>query len=434
MIAQHLESVIILGSTLSGLVAANDLARRGYRVTLVEHPAWALNRLPPAYLFGCHHHTWALLRSLPPGKTPFDDHPLPLEFRLPGGPIVSYSPASLPGSFHWIAGLVRFRGLSWQDRWQLLSYLERVWEQEASIPTTLEQRTADAWLASIDQSQTAREAIWSPLAQFLTSNPLTDLSAATFAHSVAQPFLSHSSATRLTLLDGSLHDRLMTPLSKTLTQAGVTVLPQQDLPLVQFERNAVGHVRLCDGRTLHATWYLAALPPRNLLALLPDRLLTRYAYFSHLGELQSRHEIAVEIGGPRQGRAPRLLLLSKTSFHRLSIAPTESDHSTYTFAATVDDSFASQTDQDLFRLATQDLHNVFPTIPSTSLHPTTVQRNEQAILSLKPGVAMSRPIQCSLIHNLLVAGGWTDTGWPDNIESAVVSARQCIEIITGSVR
>lgn len=433
MIAQRSESVLILGSTLPGLVIANDLARRGYRVTLIEHPGWTSDRLPPTYLLGCHRHTWALLRSLPPGEPPSEDHILPLEFRLPGGHIVSYRPTSLPGLLHWIAGLVRFRGLAWQDRWQLLSYLERVWEQEASVPTTLEQRTADAWLASIGQSQAARDTIWAPLMQFLTNNPLTELSAATFVQAVAQPFLSQSTAAQLTLLGGSIRDRLMAPLRAALIQTGVTILPQQDLPHVHFERNTIGHVRLIDSSTLHATWYLTALPRRNLLSLLPDRLLTHYAYFSHIGELQTRHEIAVEMSGPPQERAPRLLLLSGSSFDRLSIAPAESAKTTYRFSVTADDSFASQTDQHLFRLAAQDLCSIVPSILSTDLRPIAIQRNEQAILSLKPGTAMARPIQRSPIHNLLVAGGWTDTGWPDNIESAIVSARRCIEIITGSV-
>ena len=432
MTSRRTESVLILGSTLPGLVAADDLARAGYRVTLIEHPGWVSDRLSPTYLLGCHHHTWALLRSLSPGGSSSRDYTLPLEFRLPGGSIMSYRPASLPGSLHWITGLLRFQGLSWQDRWQVLSYLERVWEQEDSVPSTLEQRTADAWLASIGQSQAARDAVWAPLTRFLTGNCLTGLSAATFAQAVARPFLSQFNSSRLTLLGGSIRDRLMNPLREALTQAGVTVLPQQELPHVHFERNAVGHVRLCDGSTLQATWYLTALPHRHLLALIPDRLLTRYAYFSHLGELQTRHEIAIEIGGLRQGQAPRLLLLSGTSFDRLSMAPTDSEYSAYGFAATVDDSVAAHTDQDLFRLATQDLRSIFPSIPATDLQLLAVQRNKQAVLSLKPGTAMSRPIQRSPVHNLLVAGGWTDTGWPDNIESAVVSARRCVEIITGS--
>jgi hypothetical protein len=30
-----------------------------------------------------------------------------------------------------------------------------------------------------------------------------------------------------------------------------------------------------------------------------------------------------------------------------------------------------------------------------------------------------------------VAGAWTDTGWPANLESAVVSGERCADMITG---
>lgn len=428
----HTESVIILGRTLPGLIAAADLARQGYPVTLLEHPRWTSDWRFPAYLLGCHRRTWALLRSLSPQESAYRDHALPLEFRIPDGRIVSYRSTSLPGSLHWIAGLVRFRGLSWQDRWQLLSYLERVWEQEAAVPTSLEQRTAAAWLTAIGQSQAACDTVWDPLVRFLTGNRLATLSAATFAQAIAQPFLSESSAAQLTLLESSLDDRLMAPLAAALAHNGVTVLPQRDLPHLHFERNAITHVRLCDGATLQATWYLSALPHRHLLALLPDRLLTRYAYFSQIGELRNRHELTVEMRGPRQERAPRLLLLSGTSFERLSVTAAESESSTFRLTLTVDDTTAPQTDEDLCGLARKDLRSIMPAIPDTALSPIAVQRRDQAMLSLTPGTALSRPIQRSPMHNLLVAGGWTDTGWPDHIESAVVSAHRCAEIITGS--
>lgn len=432
MITPRTESAIILGSTLPGLVVAADLARQGYHVTLLEHPHWASHERSPFHLLGCHHLTWTLLRSLQPKESERHDHIIPLEFRLPDGRIVSYRSTSLPGSLHWIAGLVRFRGLSWQDRWQLLSYLERVWEQDASIPTSLEQRTAAAWLTAMGQSPAACETVWDPLVRFLTGNRLAALSAPTFAHAVAQPFLRDSRAAQLTLVEGSIHERLIAPLTATLAHLGVTVLPQQDLPHLHFDRDAIAHVRLCDGTTLQASWYLSALPHRQILALLPDRLLTRYAYFSQLGELRNRHELTVEMRGPKQERSPRLLLLSGTSFDRLGIAQAEAEQSAYKLTLSVDDSTPPQTDQDLFGLARKDLRTILPAIASSAMQPNGIERREQATLSLTPGTALLRPIQLSPIQNLLVAGGWTDTGWPDNIESAIVSAYRCVEIITGS--
>jgi uncharacterized protein with NAD-binding domain and iron-sulfur cluster len=43
---------------------------------------------------------------------------------------------------------------------------------------------------------------------------------------------------------------------------------------------------------------------------------------------------------------------------------------------------------------------------------------------------MHRPIQRSPIANLLLAGSWTDTGWPPNLESAIVSGNRCADAIT----
>jgi hypothetical protein len=61
-----------------------------------------------------------------------------------------------------------------------------------------------------------------------------------------------------------------------------------------------------------------------------------------------------------------------------------------------------------------------------SIHHRTVSN---AILSLRPGAKLHRPLQQSPIANLLLAGSWTDTGWPPNLESAIVSGNRCADAI-----
>jgi uncharacterized protein with NAD-binding domain and iron-sulfur cluster len=53
------------------------------------------------------------------------------------------------------------------------------------------------------------------------------------------------------------------------------------------------------------------------------------------------------------------------------------------------------------------------------------------VLALPPGTKVRRPIQRSPIPNLLLAGAWTDTGWPANLESAIASGERCAEIVIG---
>ena len=432
MTAARPESVVILGATLASLTAAYELARRGYPLTLIEHPAWTDDLPASEHILGCHTETHALLRSLPDLHAAALESSIPLEFSLTDGRIVSYRPTTLPGSLHWIAGLVRFRGLSWNDRWQLLSYLERIWEQEVSVPTTLDQRTADAWLASIGQSQAARDDIWSPLIRFLTGNSLTDLSAATCARILAPPFLTDARAARCTRLAPRVFTRLQETLRTAVTESGARILMQTDVPHIQFGQHRIDHLRLRDGHTLNATWFLSGLPHHALLKLLPDRLLTRYAYFSQLSELTDLPGVSVQLTASTPAAAARLVLLSGHAFQSIAVSAADSSTALYELSAVGDLPFAERTDADLSSLAREELHRLSPALTGTHLRPATVHRRSRAALSLKAGTAMLRPIQQSPVQNLLVAGSWTDTGWPGNSESSIVSARQCLKIITGA--
>ena len=426
------ESVVIIGTSLASLVAAYELARQGYRLTLIEHPSWADDLSASEHILGCHTETHALLRSFPDSTAIAVQQATPLEFSLPDGRIVSYRATALPGSLHWIAGLVRFRGLSWNDRWQLLSYLERIWEQEASAPTTLDQRTAEAWLASIGQSQSARDQIWSPLIRFLTGNALTDLSAASCARALTPPFLTDARASSCTRLSNSQFQQLHHQLKAALSTMGTQVQVQTDLPHIQFGQHRIDHVRLSDGHMIQATWYLSGIPHHALMKLLPDRLLTRYGYFSQLSDLTDLPGLSVHLTGSAPAAIPRLVLLPGQGFQ--SVAVSTADHSTalYELSVVGDGPFIERTEADLIDMAKQELQRLFPALQTIQLNPIALHRRPRAALSLTSGATILRPIQQSPVQNLLVAGPWTDTGWPTSSESAVVSARRCVTAITGS--
>ncbi len=59
-----------------------------------------------------------------------------------------------------------------------------------------------------------------------------------------------------------------------------------------------------------------------------------------------------------------------------------------------------------------------------------VVKQLQATFSPAPGTYVLRPKQKTPISNLMLAGEWTDTGWPSTMESAVrsgVLAAQAVE-------
>ncbi|MBH0195722.1 MAG: FAD-binding protein [Nitrospira sp.] len=436
MTTQSPPTVLILGAGLTGLTAAYFLGQQGYRVTLLDHPSWqdgyrtdSADAAP--MLFGCHRKTQDLLRALEQSETVRPDAMIPLEFRLPDGRIETYRSTHLPGALQWMTSLFGFHGLAWHDRWTLFSHLEQIWEQAASLPADLNNRLADEWLTSIGQSQEAREHIWSPLTQWLTGNALGRLSAAVFVRQLSTVFLGRTKDARLTCLHGSVGDRFIAPMRRAMAKHGATILPQTQIPDLRFGQNGISGIRLSDGSQLHAQWYIAALPHLKVPALLPERLLTRYAYFAQLGELQTLPEIAVQFSGRATMSHPRLLLLAGRPFHQLTITSHGPHTLRYRLSVISHPPLMELGDAELTALGRTELRTLLPDIDHDTLSFEGISRHDQAALSLNPGAALLRPIQQSPVKNLVIAGAWTDTGWPANIESAINSAARCAETVAG---
>jgi Flavin containing amine oxidoreductase len=429
------QTVLIVGAGLAGLATAYQLHQQGYQVTLLEYSDWLegfrTNASDPTSItLGCHHETTRVLQKLAQAQYPGSDQTIPLEFRLPTGQTVPYQSARLPGALQWMMSVFNFHGLSWQDRWRLFSHVEQIWEQAETLPADLENRTADEWLTATGQSTEARERIWAPLAQWLTGNALARLSAATFVYILSLVFLSEASDARLTYHSGTIDQRLLTPLKEVLLGDNVPFISLAQPPHIQFGQDGIQDIRLPNGTTLQAGWYISALSYQTLLRLLPERFLTRYAYFAHLTELQSLSEIAVQLTIQSTNQQPRLLLLDGKPFHHVTRSPVGACEVVVRLTGT-ETSLMELGEDQVINAAQAAMATVFPDHSMSDITSRQVFRNDHATLQLGPGVARLRPLQQSPIQNLLVAGGWTDTNWPPNVESALVSARRCADIVIG---
>jgi hypothetical protein len=380
-------------------------------------------------LFGRHQATWHLLRSIERTAPAQPDRTVPLEFRLPDGGIAAYQSTRLPGALQWMTSLFSFHGLAWHDRWTLFSHLEQIWEQAQSLPADLDNRLADEWLTSIGQSQEARQSIWNPLILWLTGNALECLSAAVLVQQLSTLFLGRTMDARLTLLHGSVADRFLTPLKEAVHRQHAQILVTPHAPDLRFGPDGVSGVRLHNGTVLHAHMYIAALSHRTLLALLPERLLTRYAYFAQISELETLPQTTVQFARRSTTASPRLLLFADRPFHSLTVALCGAGEIRYRLSAIGNPTLMELEDEQLTNLGCAELRLLAPEISQEEIHSVEIDRRSHAALSLKPGAALLRPIQQSPLGNLLIAGAWTDTGWPANLESAIVSAQRCADII-----
>ncbi len=77
--------------------------------------------------------------------------------------------------------------------------------------------------------------------------------------------------------------------------------------------------------------------------------------------------------------------------------------------------------QQVADLCIREMSALLPLAREASLVRSVVVRENSATFSPEPGCDRWRPKQKTPISNLMLAGDWTDTGWPATMEGAVRS-------------
>ncbi len=95
--------------------------------------------------------------------------------------------------------------------------------------------------------------------------------------------------------------------------------------------------------------------------------------------------------------------------------------------------YLRETTAELEALAWREVQTYFPSLRNAKLTRKAVTRNPEA--TWLPRVGAKRTKQSTALPNLGVAGSWTDTGWPDTMESAVRSGKLAAQhVLSGSVK
>ena len=428
------QSVIVLGAGPAGLTAAYRLAGHGYRVTLLNQSSVLGEHLrresdPPVSILGCHRSTWALLRALGIQPTQPGFAEASLEFLLPDGRTAHYPKTRFPTPIQQLITIGRFAGLSRGDRWKLLSWLEQVWEGSLQLAPDLEQRTAQNWLELLAHSPSSLQTIWNPLARWLTGNDIHQLSADAFVTALKPFFLSHAADSRIWVPRQPWNRTFVQPIAEALGNAKTTLVLGAQAVRFDYHEERVTGVRLKDGATLQADWYVAAVPAHQLTALLPERWLTRYAYFQHIVDLTTISCAIIQVRTAEAMTTPRHIMMGAGPFSWIACKPSHFDRGLVATLAMAHDESMTDSIQRVSAL----LRSLKLLQPDRQVTGFRQEDMAHAWLALPPGTRVRRPIQRSPIPNLLVGGAWTDTDWPANLESAIVSGERCAELIADRI-
>jgi squalene-associated FAD-dependent desaturase len=430
------DRVVIIGAGLAGLAAASALAPRGFRVTLLESRPRLGGRagsftdtLTGQLVDACQHVSMGCCTSFAHFcRTIGIDHLLAPQPRLwfitPDRRVSPFFADPLPAPFHLARTFFFAHYLSVFDKlaiaWGLLC---------------LARESADAdgpflpWLRHHGQSARAIERFWNVvLVSALNEEP--ERIGLRYARKVfVDAFLRDRKGFEVQVPTVPLGRLYGDELRAWLDRHGIDLRLGQGVRQLLVDDGQVSGLELRSGEQLTADWYICAVPFDRLLDLLPAPLQD-LSYFANLRHLETSPITSIHLWYDRPITSlPHAVLVGCVGQWLFARGETAPGEHYFQVVVSASRAFRGLRHDEVQRRIIAELAALFPAARSARLLRSRSVTEHAATFSAVSGVDRWRPAQTSPIHNLLVAGDWTATGWPATMEGAVRSGYLAVEAL-----
>ena len=475
-------SVVVIGGGLAGITAALDCAREGAEVTLLE----ARGRLGgAAYSFArgelvvdngqhvflrcCTAYRGLLARLGVTGSVTLQDR-FDVTVLRPGGR-ARLRRTALPGPLHMGQALAGYQHLSIAERLRVVPAALAMTRLDPASPELDGQRLGD-WLAAHGQGEHARRALWDLFTVSALNVAGDDANLALAATVVKTALLSGRDAADIGIPAvplGDLHGQAAASLLARLGArvrlsakvAAVEALPSGGFLVRLASRGAAGGNG--HGEVIRADGVVLAVPPEIAASLLPPAAAGPGPAGPAGPGPRDEGTGPGATGGFQGGRSPR-----PEQWLQIGTSPIVNVHVVYDrrvtrlpFAAAVDspvqwvfdrtgpsglregqylaislsaaDAYADVPAARLREQFLPALAELFPAAAQARVVDCFVTRERRATMHQVPGVGRLRPAAATAAAGLVVAGAWTDTGWPDTMEGAVRSGLNAVRELRRSL-
>jgi squalene-associated FAD-dependent desaturase len=434
--------VVVIGGGLAGISAALACAQAGAEVTLLE----ARGRLGgAAYSFSrgeltvdngqhvflrCCTAYRELLEQLGATELVALQPRLDVPVLAPGGRLGRLRRSELRAPLHLAGALLRYPYLAMRQRLALAWAMQRLRAVDVEDPANDAVSFGD-WLRRHRQSRRAVETIWELIVRPTVNLTVDDASLAQAAQVFQVGLLSDAAAGDIGWAVaplGEIHDRAA---RAALERAGVDVhlgSTAQTLSRVIIA-GGPGQGRLSfqidasDGFSGRADAVVVALPPAQAARLLPANIGLAPDFAERLGASPIinlhivydrrvlEHPFATGVDSPVQWIFDRTAGSGLRDGQYLAVSLSAADDELHATA------------EDLRGRYLPALADLLPAAREATVREFFVTREHSATFRAAPGARALRPPACTEVPGLVLAGAWTDTGWPATMEGAVRSGQ-----------
>jgi len=426
--------VVVVGGGLAGIAASLACVDAGARVTLIErrnqlggltrsfrHGDWELDNGQHVFLRCCDAYLGLLERLGARDEVTLQDR-LSIPVLRPGGPTGWLRRrAGWPAPLHLGPSLARYPHIGLADRLRLGRAALPLARLDLHDPA-LDTETFGAWLARHGQRPRSVEALWD-----LITLPTVNLRAAEASLAMAAKVFQTGLLTDAPAADigwsrvplGHLHGRRA---AQALGAARAAVLTDERVLHVDDDHGGAFRVQT-ERRVLHADAVVVAVPHDAVATVLPEGVVEHQDRLAGLGHSAvvnvhlfydrpvMRHDFAAAVDSPVEYVFDRSASAGVTSGQYLAVSLSGAD-------ALLGD----RPDAVIDRIAA-GVAELFPAARSARVLDRLVTRERTATFRAVPGSGALRAGTTTARRGLVLAGAWTDTGWPATMEGAVRSGR-----------
>jgi squalene-associated FAD-dependent desaturase len=442
--------VAVVGGGLAGLAAAVALSSAGCRVELFEARrslgGRAASFRDPAsgeMVDHCQHVSMGCCTNLADfcRRTQisqfFRRDPVLIFIGPDGRPCRFRAAPLLPAPLHLAPAFLRLRYLSLRDR---LAIGRAVWKLMRMRSSTNDvahhhETTVGEWLKRQGQSPAAIEQFWSVILVSALGEQLDRASLAAARKVIVDGFL----ATR----DSYVLEIPQAPLGTLYGQRLIDWFAAHQVALRLGESvrrlDDTGTITLScdDGAAIETDYAVLAVPWNRVADILSPKLAARCPWVRDISHVESAPITGVHLWFDRPITAlPHAVLVGRLSqwvFNRGQRKGTDqgSGHY-YQVVISASRALAGRDRQQIVAEVCAELSAIWPEAASAELIQARVVTEHAAVFSARPGFEKLRPAQQTELKRLVVAGDWTNTGWPATMEGAVRSGYLAAEAIMRS--
>jgi squalene-associated FAD-dependent desaturase len=434
-------TICVVGGGVAGIAAAIRLAEHGVPVTLVETRkrlggrATSFNDPATGELVdNCQHVVMRCCTNVLDlyarlGVSDRIEWHRTLYFADDRGHIDAFVADDLPAPLHLTRAMWRMTTLSLSEKFAIARGMLAILQLGDARAAYLADMSFADWLAEQNQPKRVIDRFWSAVV-ISACNEKPEAVAARYAIQVFQEgFLAHGRAYEVGV-SGVPLAALYDAAEPAIERAGGRVLLSTSAEKFEFNGHEVIALQLSSGDKVRADAFVSAVPFDRLARLTTELMVASDERLQRLDEITVSPIIGVHLylrrddGRPAMA-LPNLALLDSPLqwvFNKGVVGAGEHVGATYLHGViSAAHDLVDLPAEVITQRVLAEVRKVVPeAVEATLVHGRAI-KEKRATFSVRPGVDRLRPRGVGAIGNLLLAGDWTDTGWPATMEGAARS-------------